>query len=930
MSSGPRKNEDPATETQAVPTPGSRLGHYEIRSRLGAGGMGVVFEAFDPRLNRAVALKVLTSGTLAQARGDLTREAQAASALNHPNIITVYEIGVENDVQYIAMERVEGQSLLDLIGGRPMPLKEALPVAIQIAAALAAAHETGIVHRDLKPGNVMVTPRGLVKVLDFGLAQRRAMGGEDSAVSPTVTIEDPGRAYGTLAYMSPEQARGQTVDARSDVFAFGCVLYEMVTGRRAFHEEDGILTFAAILGKDPRPPRELFPGLPVPLERVIDNCLRKNRLDRWQSMADVKLLLEAATQDLVSATAVAAEVPRTRSGLLYAAGVLAVILAGVVGWQNWPRAAVSRGATVLRRVTADSGLTAFPALSRDGSLLAFASDRGGEENLDLWLQQIGGREPIRLTHDPADDSDPDFSPDSTRIAFRSERGGGGVYVVPPLGGEELLLAPGGQNPRFSPDGRMVAYWEGSERGGYLPDSARVFVVDAGGGQPRRVGADLDAALYPVWSPRSDSLLVLGRMSGGKPLAEALDWWIVNLSGGPSRRTGAFARFSAESLVNPAWQFRILPLEWQGENAERVLFAAGTDDKGNRGDTANLWELELTGAGKAGSIGRLTSGPGYHMQASRSWAEGKSRLSFSSVEWQLGVWSADVDEQGTVRGPIRSITESEWYAGSPAISADGTVLAFLNQRLGRWTLRARDLVSGREAALVTGSPDLARAKISPDGKVIVYATVNGTLFSVPAGGGKVESLCDRCGAVMGVSPNGRSVAYESGHSNGLLLLDAARHAATTLATPPDASTMISGGQYSPDGKWIAFHTVAAGKNATTVWIAPADTGRAVGSSEWTAVTDGSSIERDATWSPRGNLLYFTSERDGYRCIWARRLDDSKRPSGAPFPVLHFHSARRSLRRISARLENNSLSAGGSRLVFAFGELRGNVWLEERTR
>ena len=194
---------------------------------------------------------------------------------------------------------------------------------------------------------------------------------------------------------------------------------------------------------------------------------------------------------------------------------------------------------------------------------------------------MGGREPLQLTHDPADDSDPDISPDGTRIAFRSERSPAGVYVVPALGGEEVLLAPGGRNPRFSPDGKWIAYWEGRELGGYLPGSARVFVIEAGGGQPRQLGSDMAAALYPVWSPKADGVLALGRRDAEGELEASMDWWLLPLEKGSSRRTGALAQLQKQGLARPAWETRILPLAWRTDGPKHVLFAAETRRRGGQ-------------------------------------------------------------------------------------------------------------------------------------------------------------------------------------------------------------------------------------------------------------------------------------------------------------------------------------------------------------
>ncbi len=559
------------------PDPGKRLGHYEIREKLGSGGMGTVYLAYDTRLNRTVALKALAPGETEGTDGSsrLLREAKAASALNHPNIVTVYEVGREMDIDFIAMEHIAGKTLGKL-SARRIPARELLPILIQIADALGAAHAAGIVHRDLKPGNIMVTDRGLVKVLDFGIAKIQPAGNSDD--SPTQTISEPGKVFGTLAYMSPEQAEGRAVDARSDIFSFGCVLYELITGQRAFEEETGMATLAAVVAKSPRPARDFSPGLPRSLEHVLDICLRKKRTDRWQSMDDVKLVLESALADL---NIVAPAAPVRRWPLFAAAGIAAVLAAGAAVW--WLRPAPPATGAVLQRVTNTPGLNAFPALSRDGNLLAFASDRSEAGNLDIWIQQIGGRDSFRLTSHEADDTDPSISPDGTRVAFRSERDGGGIYVIPSMGGEAALLVPGGHAPRFSPDGRWIAYWAGRESQGLLPGTARTFVIESGGGQPRQVGADLAVALYPIWSPHGDSLLALGR----RDAADANpDWWILPFQQGSSQKTGALPALAAQHLDHAAWQTQLLPIEWRADG--HVLFASGP------GDGGNLWEVPIAG------------------------------------------------------------------------------------------------------------------------------------------------------------------------------------------------------------------------------------------------------------------------------------------------------------------------------------------------
>ena len=288
---------------------GSKLGAYEIVGPLGAGGMGEVYKAKDTRLNRIVAIKVLPEDKVSEPerKRRFIQEAQAASALNHPNIITIHDISNEQGTDFIVMEYVQGKTLDALIPRKGMRLNETLKLAIQIADALSKAHSAGIVHRDLKPTNVMVTESGLVKVLDFGLAklieQPIAI---DLATTRTVPETDEGVILGTVSYMSPEQAEGKRVDSRSDIFSFGSVLYEMVTGRKAFHGETKLSTLTSILREEPKRASEIVEGFPRDADRIISHCLRKEPSRRFQHMDDVKVELEELKEESDSGRLLAA------------------------------------------------------------------------------------------------------------------------------------------------------------------------------------------------------------------------------------------------------------------------------------------------------------------------------------------------------------------------------------------------------------------------------------------------------------------------------------------------------------------------------------------------------------------------------------------------------------------------------------------------
>ena len=282
---------------------GTKLGPYEILGPLGTGGMGEVYRARDARLGRDVAIKVLPADRLSDQaqRVRFVREARAASALDHPNIVTIHEIESEGGVDFIVMELVAGRNLRTLIPGQGLPIPEVLRIAIPLADAVAAAHAAGIVHRDLKPANVMVTPQGVVKVLDFGLAKlmrnERVGPEETTAEAKEGPLSQPGAVAGTFGYMSPEQARGETVDARSDVFSFGLLLYEMVTGRRPFGGGSSAEMLAALLKEQPKPPSELVADVPKELERIIQRCLRKEPGRRFQHMGDVKVELQELKEE---------------------------------------------------------------------------------------------------------------------------------------------------------------------------------------------------------------------------------------------------------------------------------------------------------------------------------------------------------------------------------------------------------------------------------------------------------------------------------------------------------------------------------------------------------------------------------------------------------------------------------------------------------
>jgi eukaryotic-like serine/threonine-protein kinase len=381
-------------------SPGARMGAYEIESVLGAGGMGEVYKARDTRLRRTVAVKILRQSLAgdADSRKRLLREARAASALNHPNIVTIYDVVSEAGHDAIVMEYVEGRSLFDAIGRNFLPLADVVEYGIQIAGALAAAHRAGIIHRDLKPGNVMIAESGVIKVLDFGLA-RLASGRDTETASLTAASE----IAGTVAYMSPEQARGEPLDGRSDLFSFGIGLYEMATGALPFKGNTPAVIFDAILNRTPQPPSRLNPQVPPELERIILKLLQKDRAVRYASAAELIPDLASLRPSVAS--------PSVRRGRRREIMVVAAVSAAVATFGYWlarTHAAPSVVDASFMQLTSAPGEDLWPSLSPDGRTVAYASAVSG--NTDIYLLRVGGRNPINLTRDsPADDTEPAFS-----------------------------------------------------------------------------------------------------------------------------------------------------------------------------------------------------------------------------------------------------------------------------------------------------------------------------------------------------------------------------------------------------------------------------------------------------------------------------------------------------------------------------------------
>jgi len=899
------------------------LSHYELLAPIGEGGMGVVYRAVDTRLGRPVAVKLLRhdEAISGESRKRFVHEARAASALNHPHIVTIYDIGQDHGVDFIAMEYVGGTSLAHLIARGGPSIDECLKFAIQIADAVAAAHAAGILHRDLKPANIMVTDKGSIKVLDFGLAKlteaidfnskdERITTGTGSMSQPQT---EEGTILGTAAYMSPEQAEGKPADARSDVFSFGAVLYELITGRRAFGGTTKVATLAAVLTSEPESPSRLVPGLSPDLEKAIGRCLRKSPERRWQSMADLKVALEDLREEANSLRRVepAASLPAGRWTSLWMSGlVLAVI--GVLAFGAWwyigrtqPYVAPK---PFLTRLTSDVGWTDYPAISLDGKILAYSSDRSGDGNLDIWLQHMPDGSPVRLTRDPADDIEPSFSADGSRIAFHSSRGGGGLYLIPTLGGEERLLAARGFSPRFSPDGTWLAY------GVAEPGGSRIYVTPADGGPATPVAPGFYRTQAHVWSPDGRRLLFWGQRERDAPPEHNIDWYVATVPGGSPVPTEARGVLLPEGFQ--AFQGLPFPDAWVASN--RILF------HGNVGDSSNMWQVPISPERWriSGTPQRATFGTTDEAGAS---VTSDGRMVFISRTTGSDIWSLPIDtNRGNVKGPLQRVTQDAADDYDPTLSDDSASLVFRSRRASRFAVVLKRIESSTETVLTRVPADHYPA-ISRDGTKVAYSfRQNGKMpiFVVPASGGTPERVCDDCGEVKEWSPGGDQILYVTQRDpSGLGLLKiGSSHNDAWLRHPVYG---IYSPRVSPDGGWIAFNSRTDRLAPARVFIARIQGANVAGEREWIDVSN----DGDApSWSPQATLLYFWSDRDGSPCLWAQRLDSAtKRPIGVPLSIQHLHNRGLSWRNLY--LGAPGIAVTRDRIVFNLGEHTGNIWMTE---
>jgi Tol biopolymer transport system component len=628
-------------------------------------------------------------------------------------------------------------------------------------------------------------------------------------------------------------------------------------------------------------------------------------------MADLKVALEDLQEESEARSRArpTVPVPPRRRRVALAAGLAAVAI-GTLMFAAWRATRKQpRGAPrpFLTRLTSDVGWTGYPAISPDGKMLAYASDRSGDGNLDIWVQQIPEGPPARLTRHAADDIEPSFSADGSRIAFQSRRPGGGVYLIPTLGGEERLFAARGFSPRFSPDGSWIAYGVAENGGG------RIYVAPAASGPATPVAPGLYRTQAHVWSPDGKHLLFWGQRNRDAPPENNVDWYVAAVPGGSPVPTGARGVLQREGFQ--AFQGLPFPDAWASAG-NRILF------HGNVGDSSNMWQVALSAEDGhvSGTPRRVTSGTTDEAAASVAL---DGRMVFVSRTVQSDIWSLPIDaSRGTVEGPLKRVTQDAADDYDPTLSDDGAALVYRSRRAGRFAVILRRLGGAAETVL-TMTPEEHYPAVSRDGTRVAYSFPQADkvpIFVVGASGGTPEQVCADCGEVKEWSPQGDQILYVTAQDpSGIGLLK--------VGSPPNHVWLRhpSYGIYSPrlsaDGRWIAFNGRTDRLAPARVFVAEVKGAVVADEKDWIVVSD----DGDApTWSPTATLLYFWSDRDGSPCLWAQRLDPAtKRPTGGPLSIQHFH--RRGLSWKNLYLGAPGIAVARDRIVFNLGEHAGNVWM-----
>jgi Tol biopolymer transport system component len=853
---------------------GDLIGHYEVLERLAAGGMGVVYRAEDVNLRRVVALKLLPDELTddPERRKRLVREARTAASLSHPNICTIYEVGEDRGRIFVAMELVPGTTLASRLASGPLPGPELLSIARDLAEGLAEAHARGVVHRDFKPQNVMITPAGRAKILDFGLAKLTSPLADDSPTSSILSRE--GLIVGTAPYMSPEQAQGAPLDATSDVFSFGTVAYQMATGRRPFQGETAAAVIAEILKADPEPLAVLRPNLPLALRRIIERCLRKRPQDRY-----------ANARELSSDLATVLEVPAARAhrrpgGLRWL--LASLLLVGAIATYRLVQAPVRVVPPSHRQVTFNGHAT-IPAISPDGRFLAYVDK--AENPQRVVVQETVGSGGLTV-FEARDIYDLRWAPDGGELAVTSAEPSG-THLVPRLGGAARKIQEGYFRVAWAPDGASLAL-SFADRGG-------IAIVSKSGSPIREVPlrGGYDWVWGMEWSPTGSHILLCTFSGSGRA-----GLWLVSLTSGQETPLLETAEGKGITLPDAAWS--------RDGAAFYYLRADGA--------TTDLWR------GEVGSDGKLLDAPRAlvtGLQAGRILSlAGDGALAYTreTERSTLSLAKRGPTPDQIETTPLTTGTQTDF---NPSVSPDGGHVAFARMTGQDSSIVLMPLTAKAPRQLTFLEGLSFGPAWSPDGHEIAFVATEsgaGSVWIVPATGGAARPVGGSAvTSVVGPfrpltwAPGRRIVYHSSGHANLGILDPATKESRRLLAVPDEEAGWVFGPMYSPDAESIA---VDWNREKAGIWLIQADSGKA----SVLAEASESSHLTPLGWSQSGRGIFVLET--GAEPVEARVVLLSV-PGGKRTPFMNLPFVPR----------GDSVMTADGRLIAVVAEKSSDVWLME---
>jgi len=880
-------------------TTGARLGPYTIVSALGAGGMGEVYRARDDRLHRDVAIKVMPGSVAGdpERRARFEREAQTVAALSHPSILAIFDTGVHDGEIYLVTELLEGETLRDRLSAGAIPIRKALDIAMQVAQGLAAAHDRQVIHRDLKPENIFLLADGRVKILDFGLARQSVA---PSGVSETIAaVTDPGTAVGTVGYMAPEQVRGAHLDARTDIFGFGTVFYEMLTGQRAFRRDTTAETMTAILREDPPDVSTIRADLPPALDRILAHCLAKSPTERFQAARDIAFALESLsgpdrTTTTPSIDALVSNQRRFGFRHLAAASIVVGML-GVLGWwmaSKLTGARDDRGGLVIGsavQVTADDGLEIDPAISPDGKLVAYAA--GPANHTRVFIRPVAGGRTIALSDDGAPiEYQPRWSPKGDQILYLTPNG---VFRAATLGGAVQRVATPTDEAHpisaaaWSPDGRRVL----------LARLATLSVIDVDGRNERVLGGEGRDRLHSCdWSPRNDwiacvrgnaSAVVPGTSFGNRAPSAIV---LMPVSG------GSLTDLTDQTVLNqsPVW----------GRDG-RLYFVS--DRQGPR----DVYVVDVAPQGRiGGDPRRVTTGLGAW---SIAFSDGGDHLAYMTYASSANLRSLPIPTAEVDTTDARVVTSGRQTIEGMRVSSSKGWLLYDSNLHQNYEIFRIPVGGGAPQRLTTNASDDFAPDLSPDDREVAYHSFqrgNRDIFVAPVDGGPAQPVAATPASERYPvwSPDGLKLAFYRDLRNGELVIVRRRQDGTWQ----EPMAVYEG--MGRKGSWLRNSLELAYPQNGGVVIIPADGGKTRMAYAPTPNAGDPRVE-SVVVSPDGQTLYFKShDPQGRASIWSVAV-----AGGKPQRLVRFLDAHESIR--------VDFAAGAGHFFFTVEDRQSDIWVAE---